>query len=298
MEHNPRNEWVAARLAPLAPAWTPDLIRARDLVQRNGARRHVGIYGALAAAAVVLVILAPSGRTLAQDLWYRMFVSRVEVVRLDLSQVPLDTSIRTDGIQRTVATAREAAERAGFVPRFPTADVLAEAPALSVTGPIEITQTIRTQDLEAALARAGANDLEVPATWNGVTLRGFVGPLVIATYPGNVEIVQTTPIRLEMPAGFPLARLAETAFRTAGLSWWEARKLGEEYAANPAWLLDVPPNDFASVETIALPGGEGLLIEEAGGEANATVVVSRPTRLYTVSSPSRELSIRVAATLR
>ncbi|MEP6594083.1 MAG: hypothetical protein ABJC51_10345, partial [Acidobacteriota bacterium] len=216
MEHNHRNEWVAARLAPLAPAWTPDLIRARDLVQRTGARRHVGIYGAFAAAAVVLVILAPSGRTLAQDLWYRMFVSRVAVVRLDLSQVPLDTSIRTDGIQRTVATAREAAERAGFVPRFPTADVLAEAPALSVTGPIEITQTIRTRDLEAALTRAGANDLEVPAEWNGVTLRGFVGPLVIATYPGSVEIVQTTPIRLEMPTEFPLARLAETAFRTAG----------------------------------------------------------------------------------
>jgi hypothetical protein len=34
---------------------------------------------------------------------------------------------------------------------LPPEDVLADTPALSVTGPIEITQTIRTSDLQAAL---------------------------------------------------------------------------------------------------------------------------------------------------
>jgi hypothetical protein len=302
MDSNPDNQWVAARLASVAPAWTPDLSRARALVQADPARPHrAGIYGVLATAAAVLVVavVAPPARTLSQQLWFRVFVSRVEVVRLDLSQVPLDTSIKTNGLQHPVADLTEATEKAGFRPYLPSADVLADAPALSVTGPVEILQTIHTAHLEAALARVGATDLDVPAEWNGITLRGLIGPLVVANYPGEIEVLQTTAIRLEMPAGFQLARLAEIVFRTAGLSWWEARKLGEEYAARPAWLLDVPADDLAVIERVPLTRGDGLLIEDVSdaGEPRATMIVSRPTRLYSVSSPSREVSVRLASTL-
>jgi len=237
--------------------------------------------------------------TLAQELWYRLFVTRVEVVRLDLSDVPLDTSIRTDGAPVRATDLQDAATKAGFTPYLVSSDVMSEAPTLSVTGPMEILQTIHTPHLEAALARVGATDLKVPAAWNGVTVRALIGPLVVTNYRGGIEVVQTTPIRVELPGGFELARFAEIIFRTGGLSWWEARKLGEQFAARPAWLLDVPADEPAVITTVPLTGGDGLLIEEVtdAGDPRATVVLSRPTRLYTVSSPSREVTMRVASAL-
>jgi hypothetical protein len=302
MESNPDTLWVAARLQTLAPGWTPDHDRARALVDARAAGpRRSGIYKSLATAAALLAItaLAPAGRTLAQELWYRLFVTRVEVVRLDLSDVPLDTSIKTDGAPVPATDLQDAAAQAGFTPYLVSSDVMSQLPTLSVTGPMEILQTIHTSRLEAALAHVGASDLKVPAAWDGVTVRAFIGPLVVAEYPGHIEVVQTTPIRLELPGGFQLARFAEIIFRTGGLSWWEARKLGEEFAARPAWLLDVPADEPAAITTVPLPGGDGLLIEDVNdaGQARATIVMSRPTRLYTVSSPSRDVTLRLASAL-
>ena len=302
MESNHDSRWVAGRLATLTPTWSSNAARARALVDvRTSATRRIPLHLLLAVAGTVALIIAtvvPPGRALAQELWYRVLITRADVVRLDLSLVPLDTSIRTDGLQQQVGNAQEAERIAGFPPFLPSKDVLAEAPALSVTGPIEITQTIRTADLEAALTRAGATDAEVPMQWNGVNLRAVLGPLVVAQYPGDVEVLQARPIRLDLPVGFPLAQFAEVAFRSAGLSWWEARKLGEEFASRPAWLLDVPDNELASVET--LPGGDGFLIDEIedDGQRRVTVVVSRPTRLFSVTTPGREMSLRVANALR
>jgi hypothetical protein len=301
MDSHPETQWIAGRLAAVAPTWEPDPVRARTALRaRPAARPHRALYATAAAtAALVLLGLTPSGRALAQDLWYRFFVTRVAVVRLDLSRIPLDTSIRTDGLQQAAESIADAAAKAGFTPHLPPSDLAGGRPTLSVMGRIDVTQTIRTAALEAALRREGATDVEVPADWNGTKLRAVIGPMVVANYPGEVEVLQTTPIRLEMPAGFPLVRFAEVAFRAGGLPWVEARQLAEEYAAQPAWLLDVPADEPVVVEKVALPRGDGLLIEdpdESGGE-RVTVIISRPTRLYSVSSPSRELSLRIARTL-
>ena len=122
-----------------------------------------------------------------------------------------------------------------------------------------------------------------------------------ANYPGEVEILQTVPIRLEMPAAFPLERFAEIVFRAGGLPRAEARQLAVEYARQPAWLLDIPTDEPVVVETLTLArGGTAVLIEdpaESGGE-RVTVIITRPTRLYTVSTPTREQSLRIANTLR
>lgn len=301
MEHNHDSQWVAGRLAALTPAWSSSVAHARALVDvRASAVRRIAFRQLVAVAGAVAVVgaaVSPPGRALAQELWYRLLITRADVVRLDLSSVPLETSIRTDGLQQQVSDAAAAARIAGFLPSLPPKDVLAEAPALSVVGPIEITQTIRTADLQAALLRVGATDVEVPVLWNGVSLRAVIGPLVFAQYPGDIEVVQAT-IHLDLPAGFPLAQFAEVAFRSAGLSWWEARKLGEEFASRPAWLLDVPENELATVET--LPGGEGFLIDEIedDGQRRVTVIVNRATRLYSVSTPERQMSLRVASALR
>lgn len=294
-------QWVARRLATIEPSWTPDEARGRArLDDRLAAPRHWRMWWAAAAAAVLLAfVMTPRGSVLAQELWYRLLVSRVTVVRLDLSEVPLDTSITTDGLQVLVSNAREAAERAGFTPHLPSSDMLAGNPAVSVTGPLHVRQTIRRGDLAAALSRVGASDLDVPVEWDGVTLRATVGPMVIARYPGDIEIVQMAPIELNIPAGFPLARFAETAFRAGGLSWWEARTLGREFAARPAWLLDIPDDEVVTIEHVTLPTGSALLLEDVDdmGAIRVTVIVSRPTRIYAVSSPTRNESLRLAGVL-
>jgi hypothetical protein len=302
MDMHPDHRWIAAQLAALTPAWEPDVVRARTRLrhpQPARARRAL-VAAALATAAVVIAFVSPYGRARAQDLWYRWFVTRVAVVRLDLSKVPLDTSIRTDGLQQRVSAA-DAAARVGFTPSLPPPAVAGGAPELSIVGRIEVTQRIDTRALEAALAREHATDVEVPAEWNGTSLRTVVGPVLVATYPGEVEILQTAPIRLEMPADFPLERFAEIAFRAGGVPWLEARQLAADYARQPAWLLDVPADEAVLVETVSLPGGgSALLIEDPdeGGGERATVLLSRPTRLFSVSSPDRDLSLRIADTLR
>ena len=98
-----------------------------------------------------------------------MIVSRIDVVRLDFTAVPLDTHIRTDGVHVSVSTLEEAATRAGFVPRLPSTDAVAgEAPALSVTSRFELTQTLRSADLRAALARwAHISRSRMPGTERG-----------------------------------------------------------------------------------------------------------------------------------
>jgi hypothetical protein len=304
MDSHPDNtRWTAARLAAVAPTWEPDLVRARTLLrpQPPTARPRRALYAAAAAtAALIVAFVSPTSRALAQDLWYRWFVTRVAVVRVDLSKIPLDTSVRTDGLQQNVSSLAEAAAKAGFTPVLPPSNIAGGTPTLSIVGRIDVTQRIHTRALADALRREGATDVEVPAEWDGTTLRAVIGPLVAANYPGEVEVLQTVPIRLEMPAAFPLERFAEVSFRAGGLPPAEARQLAAEYARQPAWLLDVPKDEPVVVETVTLAnGGSALLIEDPGksGGERATVIISRPTRLYTVSSPTRDLSLRIADAL-
>jgi hypothetical protein len=302
MDMHPENAWVAARLARLTPTWTPDAVGARAALDRAAApRRRAPTYrfAAAAAALVALVGVVPTGRALAQELWYRLFVTRVTVVRMDLSKIPLDTHVGLIGGPIDAGSVGDVRAKVGFTPALPPSGVIADTPQLSIIDRMEVTQTIRTAAFEQALAKVGATDVEVPAAWDGVRLRGIIGPAVLAAYRGNVEIIQTPPIRLEVPSGFPLARFAEAAFRTTGLSWWEARKLGEEYAARPAWLMDVPADQLAMVETVDMPAGRGVVVEEPedGDGGRTTVILSGPSRIYTISSPSRELSLRIAGSL-
>jgi hypothetical protein len=294
----------------VAPSWTPD---AGDGRARLNAARPVTArpwrYG-LAAAAVGLAVvaLAPASCTLAQDLWHRVFVTRVDVLRVDLSRVPLDTHIGAIRPSPDLGSIEAAAAAAGYQPHLPPLDVLPGVPVFTVIQPVEVRQTIRRAPLLAALKAAGASDVEVPAGWDGVALRVVVGPSVVARYPGSlaggaaddVEIVQMPPLRLEMPAGFPVARFAEAAFRAAGLPSWEARRLAEEYAASPAWLTAAPEGSNIKLEKVALAaGGEAVVVDhlDGTGAPRTAVVVSRPTRLYTVLGRDRERSLRIAATL-
>ena len=283
-------------------AWT-------RIAQRRagGATPLAGIHGldriaAAAAAAVVCiaVLVFPATRALAQELWYRFVLNRVDVVRLDLSKLPLHMHVTTNGLEQSVQNVDEAERKAGFKPYLPSLDVLDANPGLTVTGPIVMEQTIHIPDIESALAKVGASDVQVPAEWEGMQVRTEIGPMVVANFPDNVQIVQGRPIKFSVSSGLVLERFAEVAFRSVGVSSWEAHAMAHKFAAHPAWLLDIPLDAVVNIREVALRTGPALLIEdldEKGVVKRATVTWSTSERMYSVSSGDRELSTKIADAL-
>src|ERR1039457_4150678 len=175
METNHEDRWVANRLATIEPQWSPNLARGRELLHaRLAGRRYSGtwIAASAATASVCVGMLAlPGTRALAQEHWYRFVLNRVDVVRLDLSKLPLRMQVTTNGVEQRVQNMDEAERKSGFRPYLPSPGVLYANPGITVTGLIAVEQTIRVRDLESALGKVGASDVQVPAEWEGVQLR-------------------------------------------------------------------------------------------------------------------------------
>lgn len=242
------------------------------------------------------ILALPQGRAMAQELWFRLFLNRIDVIRVDLSDAPFHTNVMGSG-HRLVAGLDEAEAQAGFRPRLPAAGSWLGKPTISVIGAMTIEQTVRTTELRTALARAGASDVAVPDEWDGMTVRARIGPLVAADYPGEIQILQSTPMQLFLPSGFPLSQFAETVFRSIGLSWWEARALARRYVAHPSLLIGIPPDEGARIEEVSLRWGKGLLVEEFkddGGIERVTLVFGAKDGIYAIMSPSREVCLNAA----
>lgn len=304
MEMNHEDQWIDDRLATLEPRWSPNLARGRALLASKLEKRHhslTWIAAATASAAVCLAVLAlPATRALAQQLWYRFILNRVEVVRLDLSKLPLQMHVTTNGLEQRVQDMEEAERKAGFRPYLPSPGVLHANPGITITGPISVEQTIHVRDIESALAKVGATDVQVPAAWEGAQLRTQIGPMVELNYPDRVHILQARPIALSAPSGFPLEHFAQVAFRSIGVSSWEARTMAQRFAADPAWLLDVPPDAIVNIQEVSLQAGPAMLIEEVndrGAVKQVTLVRSTRERMYSVSSGNRELTMKIADAL-
>lgn len=298
MPNEMENHWVSDRLASLEPEWTPNLVRGRSLIEVATAPRRTGRIWAVATAALALAVIAiPQTRAIAQELWLRVLISRVEAIRVDHSRLPVRTEVTSNGPVYEVRDIDEAQAKAGFRPTLPPSDA---APRLAVTGTLALKQTVRVKEIESALEKAGLRDVHVPAEWEGVTLRTDVGPMITADYPGGINVLQVRPFELLVPRGFDLEKFAEIVFRSVGVSWWEARLMGRRFAANPAWYLDIPADEVVNIQEFPLPGGPAMLIEDfddRGGVERATVVYTTRERIYAVSSPSRETSMRVAESL-
>jgi hypothetical protein len=160
--------------------------------------------------------------------------------------------------------------------------------------------TIDVRSIETALHNVGASDVRIPPDWDGKQLRVEVGPMVAASYPEDVTVLQARPIELSLPSGFPLERFTEVTFRNIGVSPWEARALAKTFVANLSWFLDIPVDEVANIQEVPLRTGSALLIEDfddEGGLERATVLLSRSDRIYCVSAKSRELGLRVADAL-
>ena len=169
-----------------------------------------------------------------------------------------------------------------------------------MTGPISVEQTIHIRDIESALVKVGASDVQVPAEWEGVQLRTQIEPMVELNYLDKVHILEARPIELSFASGVPLEHFAEVAFRSLGVSSWEARAMAQRFASNPAWLLDFPPDARVNIQEVSLRAGQAMLVEEFAREGalkQATVVRCTSERMYSVRSGNRELSMKIADAL-
>lgn len=305
METNHEDHWIADRLAAIEPQWSPSLARGRELLDARleGRRSHSWTWRAAAAAAAmvcVAVLAFPETRAIAQEFWFRFILNRVDVVRLDLSKLPLHMQVTTNGLEQSAPNVDDAERKAGFRPYLPSPGVLDANPDITVTGPILVEQTIHVRDIEFALGEVGASDVQVPADWEGVQLRSKIGPMVEENYTDNVRILQARPVELSIPSGFELEHFAAVAFRSMGVSSWESRAMAQKFASHPSWLLDIQPDALVNVQEVVLATGPALLIEDfdqKGALRHATVVRNTSERMYSVSSRSRELSMKVASAL-
>lgn len=300
METNREDRWIVDRLAAIEPRWRPNFAHGRELLDAKLAERtHLWSWwvATVTTATLCVAVLAfPGTRALAQEIWYRLVLSRVDVVRVDLSKLPLRLRVTTNGLEQGVQDVYEAEQKAGFRPDLPPPAVMDMVPGITVSGPIMVEQTIHVRDMESALGKMGASGVQVPVEWEGMQLRVHIGPMVTANYPDNVQIVQAQPIELSVPSGFSLEYFTEVAFRSIGVSPWEARAIARKFAANPSWLLDVPADKLVNIQEVALQAGPALLIEDLDDKGNverATVIRSTSERLYSVSSKSPELSVKI-----
>ena len=304
MERNDETRWVSDRMAELNPAWKPDFARGRKLLDTGLARqRRSWSWPALAAAAAVCaaVVALPQTRVLAQQLWVHYVLNRVDVVRVDFSDLPLHAQVTASGPPQPAQDLDDAERKAGFRPYLPEPGVLPGNPSVTVIGAMAVEQTIHVGELQAALNKVGANDVQVPAGWEGVQLRASIGPIVNLGYPDEVGILEAKPIEVSVPAAFPLQVFAEMAFRSIGRSGPEARSLAQRFVTNRAWMMGIPADEVANIEQVSLRNGAAMLIEETtnddGTPGRVTVFRSTTERIYCVLTNSRQLALRIAEAL-
>jgi hypothetical protein len=300
METNNEMNWVDERLAILEPVWRADLGRGSGLLESGLRRRPFRVWiPAAAAAAVCIAAALPQTRAAAQQLWNHFVLNRVEVVRVDFSELPLTSHVTMGGI--TKARDVEDAERlAGFRPFVPVSDSLTGSPSVAVMEKMDISQTVHVDRLRTALRKFHAGDVTAPPEWEGAQLSYSVGPIVTLEYAGGIEISEAKPVDFSIPAGFPLERLAEVALRGMGVSEREATEMARKFSADPSLLLDSPATSTADVEQIVLRSGPALLIEEFqrdGSVDRVTVIRTTANRIYTVETRSRQQALEIGDAL-
>jgi hypothetical protein len=260
---------------------------------------------AAACVACVAVLVLPAPRAFAQRLWDRLFLGRVEVVRINFDDLPAELLrweiVGWSGKPTIVADASAASRTAGFEPRLPRPGILRDEPKLFLTGSTTARIRLSVRDLEAGLRSAGASEVDVPPSWEGATLAVRISPILIAEYP-EISLTQSLPIAVDIPAGFEMVRFLQTLFRIAGMEPRVAAHLSEKFAVNPTWFLGIPQDEAVEVREVQLASGPGMLIEDfddAGQTERIALVWNAPDRIYAVSGKiSRELAVSIANSIR
>jgi hypothetical protein len=128
-----------------------------------------------------------------------------------------------------------------------------------------------TAKLEGLAQAVGAEEIEIPAWWNGATIDVAAPPVVAMRYmrPSTAGetpdpesafvLLQSRTPEVELPEGFDLAVLGELGLRMAGMDALEARTFARTIDWRSTLLVPVPiqGQQYREVE---VHGQKGLLV--------------------------------------
>jgi len=171
-----------------------------------------------------------------------------------------------------VASPEAGAAEAGIVAHLPA--VLprrAELAKTMLARPGSFRVEVDTAKLEALAEAAGADEIEIPAWWNGATVDIEVPPVLVVRYARTIEregqppreesfvLSQSAAPEVQLPEGFDLAVLGRLGLRLAGMSAEDALAFSRSIDWRATFLVPVPVQGgtFREVEG---SGQKGLLV--------------------------------------
>ena len=172
-----------------------------------------------------------------------------------------------------VASPEAGAVEAGIVAQLPTVlprrTQMAEA---RVARPGTFRVQVDTAKLEALALAAGAEEIEIPAWWNGATVDVEMPPVLAMRYARTVEygdgrppredsfvLFQAATPQVELPEGFDLAILGRLGLRVAGMSADEALSFSRAIDWRATFLVPVPIQG-GTFREVGVSGQKGLLV--------------------------------------
>ena len=186
-----------------------------------------------------------------------------------------DLKITNHGEVVQVASAAEAAEKASFTPRLPSA--LPDA-KLSVKPGMNAVFTINQPKLQALMDAAGVN-AKLPENINGKTVTVDVANAVVASSPdcpdpsASVDkqdvtnctaLVQMPSPIVNTPDGLDVPKLGTAMFQFLGLSEAEAEQLSQRIDWTTTLVLPIPQGSEIQYQDVQVDGVTGTLLQETG----------------------------------
>ncbi len=294
------SDWVLQELASLNPPedWQLNPSPALARLHARERRDFRWAIGTLAAAVTIAVVLLPSARAVAQQVWQFLTVKRVAFIRVnpwpDGVPSPQVNLIGTP-LPIPAASLEQAQQRVHYQPRLPRPGVLSGSPQLYTTLSVAGGTVVKVIDLQLALTRAGVTDQTVPPAWDGAQLALHTSPVVLALWPNDLALAQSLPLTLTAPANFDFAAYSALILRVLGVAPEEAALLAQQMGTAPPWQAPISKDldAQATFEEVTLNSGPATLLEQPGQRVTLTWNV--PDRVYILTgTASRDLVIAAA----
>lgn len=215
----------------------------------------------------------------------------------------------------SVASPEAGAVEAGIVAELPA--VLprrAELAETRVARPGAFRVQVDTAKLEALALAAGADEIEVPAWWNGVTVDVEMPPVLAVRYARTVEYADGRPPRedsfllfqsatpqVELPEGFDLAILGRLGLRLAGMSAQEALAFSRAIDWRATFLVPVPVQG-GTFREVEVSGQKGLLVtvqpprtgpDTPAPRAHSVVLWSTDDKVFALQGPATHDGVEI-----
>jgi len=262
--------------------------RERRLAPSPYRRFAPALAGAALAAALAFAFTLEPVRAAARDFLDLFRVKRFAAVPVDparlerLAKGGLDfKSLVAEQVQVVVApqppeavdSPEAGAVRAGITAQLPSVlPARTELAETKLSPAASFRVQVDTGKLEALALAAGADEIEIPAWWNGATIDVEVPPVLAMRYARTTELGDGRPPRedsflllqsaipqVELPEGFDLATLGRLGLRLAGMSAEEALSFSRTIDWRATLLVPVPVQG-GTFREVEVSGHKGLLV--------------------------------------